>query len=198
MRDYIYSHFKLEHMLCGLIFLARLGDIGSTYLATPKLKLEANLIVRKLGWWFAISSLLLCLVPYYSPGLGIVVLIPSLLVSAANTGKIWFIRAYGEREYYDLLLHLARNSRLSHALVPTLAAAIFLAVVGLILLLLSPDPGKDWGYWFGVGFLLYAFAIGFHGVLFWVRLFRKARVSDDQMGLVDKQASERVAKVPEK
>ena len=175
MREYIFNHIEFEHLLCGLILISRLGDIGSTYLLTPNLKLEANPFVRKLGWWFAAATSLVCLVPYYSTVLGIVVLIPSLMVSASNTSKIWFVRAYGESEYYELLLHVARKSHLSHALLPTVVAAMFTAGIGLVLLLLSPDPTKDWGYWFGIGFLVYAFVIGFYGCLSFVRLFRKAQ-----------------------
>ncbi len=180
MREYILSHIGLEHLLCGLILLSRLGDIGSTYLVTPRLKLEANPIVRKVGWWFAVVTLLVCLIPYYSTALGIVALIPSLMVSAANTSKIWFVRSYGEGEYHELLLRLARQTRLSHALVPTIVAAIFTAVNGLALLLLSPDPTRDWGYWFGFGFLAYALALGFYGSLFFVRLYRIARRTGEQ------------------
>jgi hypothetical protein len=96
------------------------------------------------------------------------------MVSASNTGKIWFVRAYGESEYHELLLCVARRSRLAQALLPNLAAAMFTALIGLTLLFLSPDPGKDWGYWFGMGFLAYAFVIGFYGSLFLIRLFKMA------------------------
>src|SRR5262249_52451395 len=169
MREHFYSHVKLEQLICVLILVSRLGDIGSTYLATPKLKLEANPIVRKLGWWFAVTTVLVCLIPYYSTGMGIIVLIPSLMVSAANTSKIWFARAYGESEYQELLLQLARKTRLSSALIPVFVAASFITVIGLVLLLLSPDPSRDWGWWFGFGFLAYSFAVGFYGSLFFVR-----------------------------
>jgi hypothetical protein len=182
MREYILSHIRLEHLLCILILASRLGDIVSTYLITPKLKLEANPIARKLGWWFAITTLAACLVPYYSTGLAIIVLVPSLMVSAANAAKIWFARAYGESAFHELLLHVARKSCLSHALVPTIVAAFFTALVGLVLLLLSPDPTRDWGYWFGMGFLAYAFVIGLYGSLFFVRLFRKAKRGEEQEG----------------
>jgi hypothetical protein len=175
MREYFYAHVKLEHLLCALILLARIGDIGSTYLVTPTLKLEANPIMRRLGWWFAVATLFICLVPYYSTAVGIIVLIPSLMISASNTGKIWFARAYGESEYHELLLRMAKRSRLSQALLPTIIAATFTALIGLTLLLLSPDPSKDWGYWFGFGFLTHAFIVGFYGSLFFVKLFRKAK-----------------------
>jgi hypothetical protein len=187
MREYIYGHTKLEHLLCALILVSRLGDIGSTYLVTPKLRLEANPIVRKFGWWFALATILVCLVPYYSTAAGIIVLIPSLMVSAANTSKIWFARACGENEYHELLLRLAKTSKLSYALAPTIVAAIFTAMIGLVLLLLSPDPTKDWGYWFAIGFLAYAFVIGFCGSLFFVRLFRKARRSEERSEIEARQ-----------
>lgn len=175
MREYFYTHVKLEHLLCILILLSRIGDIGSTYLVTPTLKLEANPIMKRLGWWFALATLSICLIPYYSTAAGIVILIPSLMISASNTGKIWFARAYGESEYHALLLRTAKRSKLWHALLPTIAAAMFIALIGLVLLLLSPDPSKDWGYWFGFGFLGYAFVIGFHGSLFFIRLFKKVQ-----------------------
>jgi len=187
MREYFYSHIGLNHLLCVLILISRLGDIGSTYLVTPKLKLESNPIIRRLGWWFAGVTLLVCLVPFYSTALGIIILIPSLMVSAANTGKIWFARAYGESAYYDLLLRLARSSRLSHALLPAIAGASFIGLIGFTLLLLSPDPSKDWGFWFAIGFLTYAFIIGFYGCLFFVRLFRKAASTGQQTSAATQQ-----------
>src|SRR5665213_2581533 len=136
MREYILSHLRIEHFLCGLILISRMGDIGSTYLVTPTLKLEANPIVRKLGWKFAWLTLLVCLVPYYSTAMGVVVLVPSLLVSASNTSKIWFVRAYGESEYQALILRLAKGSKLSHALAVVFASALFIALAGLVLLFL--------------------------------------------------------------
>ena len=79
MREMLFGN--LEHLLCVLILAARLGDIVTTYLVTPRLKLEMNLIVRRLGWKFAFSSLALCLVPYYSVDISLIILVPSLLVS---------------------------------------------------------------------------------------------------------------------
>ena len=118
MRDFIYQHIKLEHLLCALILIARIGDIGSTYLVTPTLKLEANPIMKRLGWRFALATLLICLIPYYSTALGIVALVHSLLLSASNIRLVWFARAYGEREYYELLLRTAKRTTLWHAYYP--------------------------------------------------------------------------------
>lgn len=168
MRHLVTEHFEL--FLCLLILLSRIGDIGSTYLATPSLVLEANPIVRKLGWRFALLTLLVCLVPYLSTEMGILVLVPSLLVSASNTSKIWFMRTYGEMEYRELVLSLARKSKLSHAVACVLGSASFTFLVGFILMFLSPDP-HEWGYWFAAGIMVYAVVVAFHGSLYCIRLF---------------------------
>ena len=180
MREFITTNF--EHVLCVLILISRLGDIISTRLVTPKLKLEANPIVRKLGWRFAIITLLLCLVPYWNTTGGIIVLVPSLLVSATNTSKIWFARAYGEQEFAELLKVLARKSKLSHALAGTIVSALFFAMVGLLLLFLCPDPNADWGYWIGIGVLTYAFIIASYGSLFFIKIFKTAKKEMQPLG----------------
>lgn len=173
MRDFLFQN--LAHVLALLILVGRIGDILTTYLVTPKLKLEANPVVKRLGWRFAASSVLLCLVPYYQPALGIIVLVPSLLVSASNAARIWAVRTYGEEAYSEFILGLARRSRLSQALVPHFVVIGFHSLVGLVMLFFCPDPSQDWGFWFALGFLTYAGAIGLHGALFYRRLFRKVR-----------------------
>jgi hypothetical protein len=74
-------------------------------------------------------------------------------------------------------------------LAPTIVAAVFTAFIGAVLLLLSPDPARDWGYWFALGFLAYAFVIGFYGSIFFVRLFRRAKQGDDQDGPAQQTAA---------
>ncbi len=173
MREFIAGNLK--HVLCGLLLISRLGDIITTRLATPKLRLEANPIVRRLGWPFAVLTVLACLLPYYDVRLAVLALAPFLLVSAANAGKIWFLRAYGEAEYAALVLRLARKSRLSHALAGVAASGGFVVLAGLVLWYLSPDPDADWGHWFGLGVMLYGFIVALYGSLHFIRIFRKAR-----------------------
>jgi len=176
MREFITNHF--QHVLCGLIFVSRAGDIVSTFLLTAKLKLEANPIVKKLGWRFAVLTMLACLVPYYSTQAGIIILVPSLLVSASNTAKIWSVRALGETEYLNLLYRLARTTKLAHALAGVLVSALFIAMAGLVLLFLAPNPSVDWGFWYAIGILTYAFVVGFYGSIYVWRLFQTARRAD--------------------
>ncbi|MHC4502477.1 MAG: hypothetical protein ACYTFI_04155 [Planctomycetota bacterium] len=173
MRQIISDNF--EHVLCALLLLSRLGDIVSTYLVTPDLKLEANPIARKLGWRFMALTVLACLLPYYNTALAVMALVPFLLISASNAGKIWFTRTMGESQYLDMLLRIARKSRLSHAICGVLASSSFIVLAGAVLCFLSPDPGRDWGYWFGLGIVFYGTIVALYGSLYFVRLFRKAR-----------------------
>jgi hypothetical protein len=172
MLEFLATHF--EHVLCVLILIGRIGDLGSTYLITPTLKLEMNPVIRKLRWKFALTSLALCLVPYYSTSLGVMVLVPSLLVSASNTAKIWMVRALGEDRHLEILYTAARSARLSHAIAGIWVSQTFLALVGLLLLFLSPDPERDWGFWIALGILIYAAVIAVYGSLFMVKTFAAA------------------------
>jgi hypothetical protein len=173
MLEFLGTHF--EHVLCALIFIGRIGDIGSTYLATPRLTLEGNPIVRKLGWRFAALSLLLCLVPYYYTPLGVMVAVPSLMVSASNIAKLWSVRALGEERYREFLYTEARSGKLSHAIAGVLVSQMFLALVALLLLFLSPNPWVDWGFWIAMGMLTYVLAMALYGCLFVRRIFLAAQ-----------------------
>lgn len=172
MTEFIYNNFK--HVLCFLILISRLGDIISTYLVTPTLKLEANPIAKKLKWRFMLLSVFVCLVPYYHTGTAVIILVPSLLVSASNIGKFWIVSAMGETEYSEMLLRLVSKSKLSHALFSILMSSFFIVLTGLVLLFLCPDK-QTWGWWFGVGIMAYGFMIGLYGCLYFRRLFKKAR-----------------------
>jgi hypothetical protein len=165
---------NLRPLLCALLLLARIGDVGTTYLITPNLILEANPIVRKLGWPFALLTLGACLLPYVHIPAAVAALMTFLLVSASNAGKIWIVRTIGERAYATFVLELARKSRLSHALLATAASAFFVALAGATILLFYPSPEEDWGFWLGLGVLVYAGAVWLYGTLATVRLFRRA------------------------
>ena len=171
-----FLYANLSNVLFVLLLISRLGDVGTTYLATPKLSLEANPIARKLGWKFSVLALIVCVVPYWSPQIAVSLLMASLLVSASNATKVWAARTLGERAYKSLMLDLARKSRLSSALTGIAAAAFFLILAGSVILFFYPSPGDDWGYWIGLGVALYGGVVGMWGTVSAVQLFRKAAV----------------------
>jgi len=164
---------NLENALAVMILVARLGDIGSTYLATPTLRMEANPLMRFGGWKLALLTLLACLIPYYSAQLGLSALVLSLLVTASNLSKGWLMRALGEEHYQVMIATAAARSSLRAALGFVLAGACSVGLAGLIMVFVSGGSGT-WGYWAAAGVVLYALATAFYGSLAAVRLFRRA------------------------
>jgi hypothetical protein len=159
------------HLLAFLVLLSRIGDVVSTRLVTPTLRLEANPIVRRLGWRFAATTLVIAVVPYFLLPLGVVVLTTSLLVAGSNLSRGWLVHALGEAEYEDLLLRAASRGRRRVALGFILAGAAHVALAGVVLMWLSTP--SQWGYYSGLGVLTYGLVVAIHGSAFAIRLFRR-------------------------
>ncbi|HUC65724.1 MAG TPA: hypothetical protein VMA53_09875 [Stellaceae bacterium] len=183
-----FAYANLPHVLCALLLIARIGDVGTTFLVTPSLELEANPIMRKLGWRFALLTLAACALPYLSLPVAVIVLIGSLFVSASNAAKIWVARAIGEKAYAALLVDAARRSKLSHALLGVAACSFFIALAGGTILLFYPRPTADWGFWLGIGVLSYAAAVCVHQTLWTMRLFRRAALPREVAGTAQTSA----------
>jgi hypothetical protein len=169
---------SIKDLVAFLLLLARLGDIGSTYLATPTLKLEANPVARRLRWPFAALTLFAALIPYWwLPG-GIIMLVGSLLVCSSNFAKLWLMRTMGETEYYEFIVRMSGKAKLIPTLLFTFASSLCIAVIGITLQLFYPDPEKDLGYFFAVGFFGYAFAIALYGPLSFFRYRKASRLAN--------------------
>ena len=176
MRTWILTN--LAPILCFLVLVSRLGDVLSTWLATPTLLLESNALVRRYGWKLALLSTLLCLVPFIHTGTGVTILVVSLLATASNAGKIWLARALGEEGCHQLLLDGARHSVSFVAFAGQAASSLFMTLSGIILFVFYPDPHSDWGFWFAFGILVYGLAGLIHGLLYFRQLFREAGESE--------------------
>ena len=171
LRHFVYSHF--EHVLFALLLLSRIGDVLSTYLATPKLKLEANPIVRRLRWPFAVATMLVSFIAYFDTTLAVMLLVPCLLICASNFGKLWMLRTMGEGAYLEMLIETARRGSMSRAVAGILVSASFTALAGVVLMILSSE--RTWGYPFGIGIVTFAIVQVYFGVLSYRRIFRLAR-----------------------
>lgn len=174
--DFLPQINGFTHFLAALVLLARLGDVVSTRLVTPRLLLEANPVARWLGWPFALATLFLAVIPYFDAGIGVALLAVSLLVSASNFYRGWFVRAIGEEEFEQLVLRAARRGRRAEALGFVIASGTSALIAGVVLMWLS--GASSWGYWFGFGIVIYGFAIGGHGSLYVLRVFRRAAVPE--------------------
>ena len=83
-----------------LILAGRACDLGSTFLATPHLKLEGNPIARRLGWRGGILLSLFAAVCFGAwPMIAISLATTSGLVAARNCQQAWLMRVMGEAHY---------------------------------------------------------------------------------------------------
>jgi hypothetical protein len=142
----------LRHVLFLLLLISRIGDLGTTYLVTPTMALEANPIARKLGWF--------------------------MLVSASNAAKIWVARAMGEEAYLRMHLDLARKSKQSHALLGVAVSCAFIILAGVAILAFYPGPATGSAFWIGFGVVVYGAAMWMYGSLWFRRLYRMAATAE--------------------
>lgn len=169
---------RIQHLLFALLLIGRLGDVISTWLASPSLKLESNPIARRLRWPWIVGSLGLCVVPYFSVELGIVLTVVSLWVSADNISRLWLIRSIGEAEMAELVQRAAANSTLSAAMIVVIAKATFIAMMGMLLCFFSWQFYPTWSFWFGIGILAYGGINLLMGTSHFVGLFAKKETDD--------------------
>jgi hypothetical protein len=164
---------QLPSVIALFLLIARLGDVGSTYLITPKLKLEANPLVRRLRWPFAGVSILAAAVPYYSLPTGVAFLIVSLLVCASNCSRVWLVRTMGETEYHLLLIRVASRVPAALGVLYCLLPALCMLAIGGVMLMFYPSLNRDWAAWFAFAFFLYGFVIATYGSLAFLRYRRE-------------------------
>ena len=163
----------MEHGLALLIFIGRLGDVWSTHLLTPTMALEANPLVRRYRIPMFALGFLLCAVPYFDVPLGVMVAVPSFLVSASNFSRAWMVRALGEGEIRALTMRAARRSSLAHALLLVWAASAFSILAAVPLWWLAADNDVAW--YFANGVALYGLIFGLYGTIAFVHIFDRAR-----------------------
>jgi len=166
------------HLIAALAVCSRLADVWTTYLVTPTLKLEANSLVRRFGWRFAALTVLVGLLPYLSPPLGVVILTASFMVAAFNATKIVMARALGEDELTALQRRVILTTPAWPGLLFLVLPGILVGVLGGCILLFYPYP-DEWGFYFGVGLLAFASAVFIWYPVRFFRIRAEARRSSD-------------------
>ncbi|MEJ2359936.1 MAG: hypothetical protein P8Z75_00715 [Gammaproteobacteria bacterium] len=146
------------HVIASLAVISRLADLLTTYLVSPRLKLEANSLARRFGWWYAWLTVPIGLIAYVSPGAGIVVMTASFMVAASNAAKILMARALGEDGMVALSHRILLEIPPWPALLFMVLPGVFVAALAGSLLYFYPSP-HQWAYYFGVGMLTYVFAM---------------------------------------
>ena len=171
MTNLISSNFT--YVLAILIFIGRLGDILSTYCATPKLVIETNIIARKFRWPFAALTTLVCLVPFYSTPLGVLILVPTFFVCFSNISQLALIKLFGENDFKKIIIAAINKHGLGIMLLFLYLSNTFILARGLLGMLLSRET--EWGYWIGLGIVLFAIALILHKTIFLIKLSKEAK-----------------------
>ncbi len=147
-------------ILLALLLFARGMDVLSTRVATPNLILEANPLVRMLGWrWSILINFAFCVGAAVSPWSAIIICTLSILVAARNFQSAWLMRALGEEFYRSWHAARLRESRFSLFLGCLFAQTALTALVGVALLCCS--PANPIAYAIGLGIIIYAGAVAF-------------------------------------
>jgi len=146
------------HVIAGLAVCSRIADVWTTYQVSPSLKLEANSVAHRLGWRFALLTILVGLVAYLSPPLGVVIFTASFIVAASNASKIMMAKAIGEDELAALSQRVILATPAWPGLFFMVTPGFFIGILGVSLMFFYP-AGPQWGYYFGLGMLVYAFAV---------------------------------------
>lgn len=179
---------NLEHIFALIIFMARVGDIAATYMATPTLKLELNPIVRRFGMKFAPVGFALCLMPYWNLGYAIQVIVPLVLVAADNFASVVGVRkGWGEDEYLKGAIERNRRQKPAEYLLFGVASRLHWIVVAIILGYFDTSDtmiASD----FAVGLVNYAFITWAYDLIGFFRLRRLGRETASATSLPKHQA----------
>jgi len=145
-------------LLLVVVGLARACDLGSTYLATPRLVLEGNPIARRLGWRFGIPvNIALSAGFALWPLLAISLSSTSLLVAARNLQSAWIMRSLGEVGYRIWISQRLAEAPRGLPLLCFLGEAVLFGLVGFALLWFSRWQLVPFGI--GLGVSGYAVAV---------------------------------------
>lgn len=162
--------------LLGCVLLARGADFLSTWVATPRLTLEANPLSRALGWrWGAVVNVALAVAVALWPLPAVMLATASLLVAARNFQSAWLARGMGETAYRSWLIERLSQTGRGLFITCTVAQAALVGAVGGGLVWASPVQSVTGAM--GLGVMTYSLAVLVFPLLGARRLWRVTRHS---------------------
>jgi len=140
MRELIYQN--PDHFMFTVVLLSRLLDIFTTYIGTPKLKLEINPIARKLGWIYCWSTTLVAFIAYYHIWQGLIIAIISFIIALLNASRLWLIVYIGEDNFTQYANNAALKIGNWRLLGLKMIQPFILFVIGIIMVFFCPSENN--------------------------------------------------------
>jgi hypothetical protein len=156
-------------MVFIILLISRIGDVLTTRIATPTLKHEMNLLVRKLRWPFAYATILLSAITFYDINIATAFAVASLLVSASNATKMWTMKTLGEEEYHVFFVRIVKSSSVPFSLFCFWLPSIFFFLLSVIIVLFTLEKGV----FIAAGMIAYGLIMGMYSTIFYFKT-RKA------------------------
>ena len=174
MGDKRMAVLELSYVFCGLMAISRGLDLLSTWLVTPKMTLEANLVMKKRNWWtlFFINLPLLGL-PFLHLGFSLTMIVLSFLVAGNTLSNAALSRGLGEKNHLKSIKRAVHGNSLSKALSMNTLGGLSVMAAGILLMALAEKPWQDLLWWGALGIVCYGLTALLHVNLSLVRLFRK-------------------------
>ncbi len=144
------------HVIALLAVASRIADVWTTYLASPRLRLESNALARKFGWPYALLTILAGLMTYQWKPIGIVIFAASFLAAAFNASKLLMAQALGEEEMVALSRRVFLATRAWPGMLYSMLPGIFTGILGAFLAFFSKP--LEISYFFGIGVVTFAMA----------------------------------------
>ena len=152
------------YLVCLLVLLLSRGlDILSTWITSPTLLLEANIIARKLGWSGILllnAVIALWLANYTVPTIALTTV--SCLVAMRNRQSAWLVHSLGEQQYNQLYIQQIQVISTFRYLSYLLFQIAIPAICGAAVIGLFADNWLLQGI--GTGLICYAIAVGIHSL----------------------------------
>src|ERR1043165_3704624 len=150
MRDFILSDLTVELFVSLVLLLELAGLALGGYAVRASLPSLSDPTLRRVGWWRLLLLLPIALLPFWNLTMA-AILTPALgILGWGMFQRLWTIRALGADGYRELLNRVASSNTRPGPIPFMIVGMLFLLLSSAVLWILSPDPRRDWGYWFAI------------------------------------------------
>ena len=152
-------------LCCGLCLLARLSDITTTWLGSPRLAGESNLLAKKLGWTFICLTAFVALVPLYDVVLGMAITIGSFLAAFSNAAKLLAYTQLGEENVQALIRSSIRIRGAFRTWLIAIGPSLMSLLIGVTLYISADRYLNEFVFGSILGFFIFAAAVAVHSAV---------------------------------